>query len=161
MRHRAWRRFFGAESPAAIAAVGALFALSFDTLSLAAQFAFATERFGGVVHTIGAAALFVLAMACVDGANGIWISRLVRRADRSAAIASRVLSAGVIATSLIVGFLVAARLATPLVDAGAKGRSRLLGIAVYGGVLLAFFPGLLAARHAGVDASRAAHDAYR
>ena len=80
---------------------------------------------------------------------------------RSAAIASRVLSAGVIATSLIVGFLVAARLASPIVDAWAKGRSWLLGIAVSGGVLLAFFPGLLAARHAGVDASRAAHDAYR
>ena len=55
---------------------------------LAALFAFAAGRFGGLSHVLVVAALFVLGMMAVDGANGLWISRLIRQANRTAAIAS-------------------------------------------------------------------------
>ena len=38
------------------------------------------------------AGLFVLGMLVVDGINGVWISRLIRRADRTAVVASRVMA---------------------------------------------------------------------
>ena len=61
-----------------------LFALSFDTISQAALFAIAAGRFGGVAEALLVAGLFVLGMLAVDGINGVWICRLIRRADRTA-----------------------------------------------------------------------------
>src|SRR6516165_7840224 len=78
--------------PCAIAVVGMLFALSFDTVSQAALFALAAGRFGGVEQALFVAGLFMLGMLVVDGINGVWISALIRRADRAAAIASRVMA---------------------------------------------------------------------
>jgi nickel/cobalt transporter (NiCoT) family protein len=64
-------------------ATGALFALSFDTLALAALFGATGIAHGGAPAAVGFAAVFVAAMALVDGANGWWIARLQRqRRDR-------------------------------------------------------------------------------
>ena len=92
LKGRLLGRFVTVRRPWAVAAVGALFALSFDTVSQAALFALAAGRFGGVVHALLVAALFVLGMLVVDGINGVWISRLIRRADRTAVVASRVMA---------------------------------------------------------------------
>jgi high-affinity nickel-transport protein len=46
------RRLQATSHPLAIAAVGALFALSFDTMSQAALFAVTATQHGGVVHTL-------------------------------------------------------------------------------------------------------------
>lgn len=103
--------------PAGALALGALFALSFDTLSQAALFSITAARFGGVTHSLALGALFVLGMLATDGLNGWWVARMVARADRAAAFASRAMSAAVGGASLLVAGLGAARLLWPRVDA--------------------------------------------
>jgi len=140
--------------PWAVAAVGALFALSFDTVSQAALFALAASRFGGVPEALLVAGLFVLGMLVVDGVNGVWISRLIRRADRTAAIASRVMALTVAGISLAVGLLTVAKLLLPAVDAWAQGRELIQGAAVVAGVLTAFVVGMFAARRHALAVAR-------
>lgn len=119
-----------ASHPAGVAAVGALFALSFDTVSQAALFALAATQFGGWQHALGLALLFMLGMLVTDGINGLWISRLIRRADRAALVASRAMGLAVALTSLLVagfGFL---KLSLPGVDAWSEGKELAFGLAV-------------------------------
>lgn len=86
--------------PLAIAVVGALFALSFDTISQAALFAMTATRHGGVGHALALGLSFTLGMLVMDGINGLWIARLLSRADRMARIASRIMGLAVAAISL-------------------------------------------------------------
>lgn len=139
-------RILTVRSPWAVAGVGALFAVSFDTVSQAALFALAAGHFGGVGHALFVAGIFVGGMLVVDGVNGVWLSRLIRRADRTAVIASRVLALSVAGLSLAVGLFTIAKLLMPDVDAWAEGRELYLGAAVIAGVLLAFTAGMFAAR---------------
>ena len=94
--------------PLLVAAVGALFAFSFDTMSQAARSLTATQ-FGGWEHALTLALLFMLGMLVGDGLNGLWISRLIRRADRTALIASRVMGLVVAGVSLLVATFGAAK----------------------------------------------------
>jgi high-affinity nickel-transport protein len=155
VRARLLGRFLDVRRAWAVAAVGGLFALSFDTVSLAALFALAAGRFGGLSHALFVAALFVLGMLAVDGANGLWISRLIREADRTAAIASRVMALAVAAISLAVGAFTVAKVLLPAVDAWADGRGHWLGVAVLASVLLAFASAKLAARRRAPAGARA------
>jgi high-affinity nickel-transport protein len=146
LRARLLGRFLNIRRAWAVAAVGMLFALSFDTVSQAALFALAAGRFGGVSHALFVAAMFVLGMLTVDGANGLWISRLIRRADRTAAIASRVMALTVAGISLVVGTFTVTKILVPAVDAWAKGRELWFGAAVVIAVLVAFVAAMRAAR---------------
>ncbi len=119
-----------ASSPWLIALVGALFALSFDTLSQAALFALVASRFGGWEHAFSIGLLFLLGMLLVDGMNGLWISRLIRRADQTAIIASRVMSLVVGSVSLLVAALAIARWSLPRVAAWSEGKELAFGAAV-------------------------------
>jgi len=148
-------RFLTVRRSWAVAAVGALFALSFDTISQAALFALAATRFGGVIDALLVASLFVLGMLFVDGVNGVWISRMIRRADRTAVIASRLMALTVAGVSIAVGLLALARLALPTVDAAIDGREILVSGAVVTAVLTAFGVGVLAARRNAPRASTA------
>ena len=124
--------------PALIALVGALFALSFDTLSQAAFFALTATRFGGWEHALLLAALFTAGMLLTDGINGLWIARLIARADQVARIASRVMALVVSAISLIVAAYGAARLLSPRVEAWGEGKELWIGFALLGGVLFGY-----------------------
>jgi len=146
LKGRLLGRFVTVRRAWAVASVGALFALSFDTVSQAALFALAAGRFGGVLHALFVAGLFVLGMLVVDGINGVWISRLIRRADRTAVVASRVMACAVAAVSFAVGVLAVARLALPRVEAWTDGRELMFGAAVVAAMLLAFAVGMRAAR---------------
>jgi high-affinity nickel-transport protein len=130
-----------ASNPWLIALVGSLFALSFDTLSQAALFAVIATRFGGWEHSLILGLLFMLGMLFVDGVNGLWISRLIRRADQTALIASRVMGLVVSAVSLLVAALAAARWLLPAVEAWSEGKEMAFGgvvvLAVAGSFLLA------------------------
>jgi len=127
-------RFLGrlaqAASPGWIALVGALFALSFDTVSQAALFALTATHFGGWRHALLLGLLFMSGMLLTDGINGFWISRLIRRADRVAALASRVLGLTVAGVSLSVGALGILRMSLPAVDAWSEGKELAIGVAV-------------------------------
>lgn len=146
VRSRLLGRFVTVRRPWAVTAVGALFALSFDTISQATLFALAAGRFGGVAEALLVAGLFVLGMLLVDGVNGVWISRLIRRADRTAALASRVMALTVAGISFAVGLFAVAKLLLPGVDAWADGRELLIGGAVVTAVLTAFAVAMRVAR---------------
>lgn len=87
--------------PLAAAGLGALFALSFDTLSLAALVAVSASRLGGWQGALLCALLFTAGMVVTDGLNGWWITRLLRRSDHAALTASRRMGWAVVAVSLL------------------------------------------------------------
>jgi high-affinity nickel-transport protein len=113
--------------PGLVALVGALFALSFDTLSQAAFFALTATQFGGWQHALLLAALFMLGMLLTDGINGLWIARLIARADQVALIASRVMGLVVSGVSLLVAAFGAAKMLSPAVDAWSEGKELVFG----------------------------------
>jgi len=127
-------RFLGrlnsAGRPGSVALVGALFALSFDTVSQSALFALTAAQFGGLEHALALGLLFVLGMLVTDGVNGLWISRLIARADQIAVIASRVMSLAVSSVALLVAAFGMARLALPAVDAWSDGKEFAFGAIV-------------------------------
>ena len=127
-------RFLGrlnrAGRPWSVALVGALFAASFDTVSQSALFALTAAQFGGLEHALALGLLFVLGMLVTDGINGLWISRLIARADQIAVIASRVMSLAVSGVALLVAAFGAARMALPAVDAWSDGKELAFGAIV-------------------------------
>ncbi len=140
------------EKPWAVAAVGALFALSFDTISQATLFALAAGRFGGPASALFVASLFVLGMLLVDGVNGLWISRLLRRADATAASASRIMALTIAGLGLAIGLMALGKLFFPAVDAWTGERDLLLGGAVVVAVLASFVVALASTRRRGKPA---------
>lgn len=125
-------RLAQASHPALVALVGALFALSFDTLSQAAFFALSATQFGGWQHALLLAGLFMAGMLLTDGINGLWIARLIARADEVALVASRVMGLVVSGISLLVAAFGAAKLFSPQLDAWSEGKELLFG----GGLVL-------------------------
>jgi high-affinity nickel-transport protein len=119
-----------AGSPWRVAAVGALFAVSFDTVSQSALFAVTATRFGGAWHALVLGLLFMLGMVLTDGINGWWISRLIARADRIAALASRIMGATVGGVSLAVAAWGIARMSSEAIDRWGEGKGLLLGAGV-------------------------------
>lgn len=129
--------------PVLIALIGALFALSFDTLGQAALFALAATQHGGWEHALALGLLFMLGMLFTDGINGLWISRLIRSADRMALIASRVMGLAVAGISLLTAFFGIAKFASSEVAAWSDGKELVFGTALLVIVALSF---LLAVR---------------
>ncbi len=104
------RRFtrFGwlrAPRPWSAAVLGALFALSLDTVSQVTLFAGAGMQSGGLGHALGLSGVFVLGMWVADLCCGLWISRLLARADQWALVASRVMGVAVALLSFLVAAL--------------------------------------------------------
>jgi len=111
------------------AAVGALFALSFDTLSQAALFAVAGGGHGAP-HAAVLALLFMAGMLLTDGVNGWWVARLLAASDARAARASRVMGGTVSAVALGVAALGIARWLSPQVDGWADDQGLAIGLLV-------------------------------
>lgn len=135
-----------ARRPWTVGLVGALFALSFDTVSQAALFALTATQFGGVWHALFLGLLFVLGMLVTDGINGLWISRLIARADQLACIASRVMGLAVSSVSLLVAGLGAAKLASPALERWTDTREMAFGALVMAVVATSFVAAVLMAR---------------
>lgn len=132
--------------PVLIATVGALFALSFDTLSQAALFSLAASSMSGWKFALFLGIVFMLGMMATDGVNGLWVSRLIRRADRTALIASRVLSLVIAGLSFMIALLGMAKHLSPVVAAQTEGRELLLGIAIVGILAFSFLISMKRAR---------------
>jgi len=141
-----------ASHPLTVAMVGALFALSFDTVSQSALFALTASQFGGVLPALFLGLLFVLGMLVTDGVNGLWISRLIARADLLACIASRVMSLAVSGVSLLVAAFGAIKLMMPTVGAWSEGKELVFGGLVVAIVALSFSVGRLLARRGALPA---------
>lgn len=134
LRSRLLSRLTQTARPFAIASIGAVFALSFDTLSQAVLFSATAARFGGWVSAAFLGLLFTLGMLLVDGANGAWVAVLLKRADRRARILSRAIGVGVAMISFGVAALGAARYFS--FDGGLDSRGLLVGIALIVAVAL-------------------------
>jgi len=143
--------------PLGVVAVGALFALSFDTVSQAALFAVAADRFGGLAGAAAAAGCFLVGMTAVDGLNGWWIARLVRAADRRAALASRAMALTVAAVAAVIGVVGLARLVSPGLDAWMDDHAFLVAGAIVAAVPAALLGSLGFVRR---DASRRRRAAF-
>ena len=88
-------RLARASHPAVIAAVGAAFALSFDTITHALVFSMTGASMAGWEFAAILGVVFTSGMALTDAASGLWVARLVRSADQRAATASRIMSIAV------------------------------------------------------------------
>ena len=141
LKGRLLGRLGKAGSPGLIAFVGALFALSFDTISQAALFSLTAQQFGGMGHALLLGALFTLGMLVTDAINGLWISRLIARADELARVASRVMSLAVGGVSLLIGGFALAKMTLPAVSGWADGKELVFGGAVIAVVLLSYLIG--------------------
>lgn len=129
-----------AGSPLWVAGAGALFALSFDTVSQASLFALTAAQFGGWTHAVVLGLLFTLGMMIADGCNGLWINRLIRRADQIARITSRIFGLVVSGLSLLLGAFGIAKYSFAPVGAWTEGRELEVSlgvIAIVGGGFLA------------------------
>jgi high-affinity nickel-transport protein len=151
----AWlQRLLPARSPLGVAAVGLMFALSFDTLSQAALFGMAATRFGGLGPSLVLGGLFVLGMLAADGVNGWWISRLLARADAMAARASRLMGLAVAAVSLGVAALGLGRLLSPAIDGWSGSRGSSFGALVVAVLVLSYLAARLSARRPATPCGR-------
>jgi nickel/cobalt transporter (NiCoT) family protein len=130
LKGRVLGRLHGGGGPLAVAAVGGLFALSFDTVSQAALFAVAGIQWGGFGHALALAALFAAGMILTDTLGGLWIARLIARADQLAVIASRVMGLAVAGVSLLVAGLAASHSLLPALDGRLAGSELLPGVVV-------------------------------
>ncbi|MCX7155705.1 MAG: nickel transporter [Rhodocyclales bacterium] len=140
------RRLQATSHPLAIAAVGSLFALSFDTMSQAALFAVTATQHGGVAHALILGLTFTTGMLLADGANGLWIARLLRRADHRARIASRVMGLTVAAISLSVAGFGLARWLRADVSHWYEGKELMVGAGVIVLLATSFVLGSMLAR---------------
>ncbi|MDO9068715.1 MAG: nickel transporter [Deltaproteobacteria bacterium] len=128
-----------ASHPVLIACVGALFALSFDTLSQTALFSLTASSMAGWMFSAVLGMAFMLGMIATDGINGLWISRLLNHTDERALVASRVMGLAVGGLSIMVGLFGIAKYFFPVVATRSEGHELLMGLAVIGTVALSFY----------------------
>jgi high-affinity nickel-transport protein len=127
-----------AGQPLMIALVGALFALSFDTLSQAALFSATATQYGGSVHALLLAGCFMFGMMLTDAANGLWISHLLQRADATARVASRIMGVTVALLSLLVAALGLSRHFFSDAASWQDGRELFIGFGIIAVVAISF-----------------------
>jgi nickel/cobalt transporter (NiCoT) family protein len=147
IRSRLFGRLTRAEHPVLILAVGAAFAISFDTISQAVLFSITGSNLAGWIFAATLGLVFTSGMIVTDALNGLWVSRLVSSANRRAAIASRVMSAAVGLASLAIAGLAVARYALPSLDRAAESWGVALGASVVVAMAAAYLVAMrLAAR---------------
>jgi len=132
VRSRLFERLTRAEHPILVAAVGATFAISFDTISQAVLFSITGSNVAGWLFAALLGVIFTGGMIATDELNGLWVSRLVQRADARAVAASRLMSVAIGFTSLAIAALAAARQFWPGLDASVEA----WGLALSAGVVI-------------------------
>ncbi len=130
IRSRLFERLTRAEHPVLIAAVGAAFAISFDTISQAVMFSITGSNLAGWLFAALLGVVFTAGMIATDALSGLWVSHLLRRADARAAAASRLMSLAIAFTSLAIAALAAARHVLPGLDAQVEAWGMALSAAV-------------------------------
>lgn len=134
----AFARLQRIENPLAMALVGALFAISFDTVSQAGLIAVAATQFGGFVPALAFASLFTLGMLLVDGLNGLWVARLLARADARARSVSRAMGLAIATLSLALAGWGALQQVSPRLDAWGEGKELVFAAGMVLGIAATF-----------------------
>jgi high-affinity nickel-transport protein len=148
LKGRWLRPFTETGHPLLIASIGAAFALSFDTLSQAALFSLSASQAAGWVFAGFLGLVFMAGMMLTDGANGLWVSRMLARADRRARIASRVLGLSIAFLSLSIAALGLARLWSPGAATAVENSGVMMGVGVAAVVLASYALALRLSRQA-------------
>lgn len=139
-------RLAAAPGPGGIALVGALFALSFDTVSLASLFAMAAAQFGGWQCALLLSALFTMGMLVADGVHGFWIARLLRHSGQAPVLASRIMGWTVVGTSFLVAGFGMLKLSWPAIGAWGEGKELAFGAALVALLAVGFLLAMTLAR---------------
>jgi high-affinity nickel-transport protein len=121
-------RLAGTGHPAVIAMIGAALALSFDTLSQAALFSLTGAHLAGWPFSVALGLLFTLGMMTTDGLNGAWVASMLRRADRRARVASRVMGLAIASLGIAIAGLAIARLLSHEAAAALAGAELAMGL---------------------------------
>ena len=137
LRTRLFERLTRAEHPVLVAAVGAAFAISFDTISQAVLFSITGSNLAGWLFAALLGLIFTLGMIATDTLNGLWVSRMVRSADRGAT-ASRVMSLAIGSASLAIAALAIARRLVPALDVRAESWGIASSLALVAGVAFSY-----------------------
>jgi len=138
VRWRLFARLTRAGHPVLVAAVGAAFALSFDTLSQAVLFSITGSHLAGWLFAALLGLVFTAGMIATDALDGLWVSGLVRRADARAAIASRVMGLAIGFLALGIAATGAVRHVVPAIDEGLRESGLALGAAAVTAVAAAY-----------------------
>lgn len=105
---KSWMQFESSH-PAIVLGIGALFALSFDTMSQAAFFSIAANHISIEIYAFTLGVAFTCGMIVSDGVNGMITARFIQQSGTRALIASRVMSFTVGSMSLFVATIGLAR----------------------------------------------------
>jgi high-affinity nickel-transport protein len=123
-------RLLTARQPLSVVLLGALFALSFDTLTLTATFAIAASGLGGWQVAAGLGLLFMAGMAITDGLNGFWVARLLGRVDRRARVVSRFVGLVIVKLTFVVALLALLGLRVPAAAGWIDAHALWIGLAI-------------------------------
>lgn len=121
--HWIHERLAAASHPAMIAAVGAAFALSFDTVSHAVVFSLSGATAAGWLFALVLGLVFTLGMVLIDALNGYWVARM--------ATASRWMSLAIGGLCLAIAAAALAKLALPRIDRLMTGYAPLVGVGTF------------------------------
>lgn len=109
-------RLGGASHPIVVAAIGAAFAVSFDTLSHALLFSASGATAAGWLVAAVLGLVFTAGMVLTDALNGWWVARMIGSSDARAARASRIMSVTVAVLCFAIAAVGIAKLSLPAVD---------------------------------------------
>ena len=138
LRSRFLGKFAQTDHPMVIASVGAAFALSFDTWSQTALFSIAAQQMAGWAFSVALGLVFMAGMMAADGLNGLWVARLLSKADRRALIASRVMGLVIGALGISIACVGVARYFHPAFGAAMDAAGHVVAIAIVGLILGSF-----------------------
>ncbi|MDB5776837.1 MAG: Nickel/cobalt efflux system [Herbaspirillum sp.] len=139
LKGRFVKRFSETSHPVVITAIGAAFALSFDTVSQAALFSITASNISGWVFAIGLGSLFMIGMMVSDGLNGFWVARLLSKSDQRSLIASRVMGLVIGFLSLAIAAMGLAKYFSPMLSDMLDNAGLLMGAGVIAILLFSFF----------------------
>jgi high-affinity nickel-transport protein len=134
-------RLGGASHPIVVAAIGAAFAVSFDTLSHALLFSASGATAAGWLVAAALGLVFTSGMVLTDALNGWWVARMIGASDERAARASRVMSVTVGVLCFGIAAVGAAKLASPSVGDALGAAAPYIGVATFGVVVAAWWLG--------------------
>jgi high-affinity nickel-transport protein len=123
-------RLAGASHPAMIAAVGAAFALSFDTVSHAVLFSLSGATAAGWLFALVLGLVFTAGMVLIDTLNGLWVARM--------ASVSRAMGIVIGALCLAIAAGGLARVGFPALDRLFALAAPLIGATTFAAVLAAY-----------------------
>lgn len=92
-------------NPVYIIFIGALFALSFDTVSQAILFSLSAQAMAGWLFSGLLGFVFMFGMMVSDGLNGLFVSMLIQRANAGSLLLSRLAGLMIASFSLIIGII--------------------------------------------------------